>query len=67
MIGKALLLLVVVGLLANAARKWIGPKAVPPKARTPAVETARKCSECGSYLIGPGPCPDPECPSRSRG
>ena len=53
MMSKIALLLLAVVILAGAIAKWRRPDA--PKRN--AIEPARKCPECGAYVVGPGPCP----------
>lgn len=62
MIGKALVFAIAATLLASMIGKWMRP--APPRDKGPAIETARKCPSCGTYLIGPAPCSSPTCPSR---
>jgi hypothetical protein len=52
MITKLALLLLAAVLLAGIVSRW----RKPPPSRGNAIESARKCSDCGAYLIGPGPC-----------
>ncbi|HET9067891.1 MAG TPA: hypothetical protein VFN28_04550 [Amaricoccus sp.] len=57
MIGRiALLALAVVLLLAI-----IGKLRLPKPPGRPAVQAARKCPECGAYMVGDGPCTTPGC------
>lgn len=53
MISKIALLAVALLILAGALAKWRKTDAEPDKA----IEPARKCPDCGAYVIGPGPCP----------
>lgn len=59
---KGLLVIILVALLANMAAKWLRP-AIPPKPKSPRVETARKCPRCGAYGLGDAPCGKPDCPA----
>jgi hypothetical protein len=61
MIGRAVLLVIAVGLLMAMIGRWRLPK---PPAR-PAVQSARKCPDCGAYVVGDGPCTTPGCRSRA--
>jgi hypothetical protein len=62
MIRVILIFLIVMAILGMFGR-WRRPR-VPPKPRRPAVEPARKCPACGSYIVGEsGPCGSPDCPS----
>ncbi len=53
MMTKIALLLVALVILAGALAKWRKGDAAPGKA----IEPARKCPDCGDYMIGPGACP----------
>ena len=53
MMSKIALLLLAVLILAGAIAKWRRPEA--PKRN--AIEPARKCAECGTFIVGAGPCP----------
>jgi len=61
MIGRALLLFIAVWLAVRLARQWFALKA-PPRDR-PMVQGARKCPDCGAYVVGakPEPCGRPDC------
>jgi hypothetical protein len=50
-----LLLLIVVAVLALLGR-WGRPR-VPPKDRSTAVEAARKCPDCGAWVLAGERCP----------
>jgi hypothetical protein len=64
-IARALLLLAGVVLLLALVGKLQRPK-VPPGPTRPAVQSARKCPDCGSYVLGtdPVPCERADCPYR---
>jgi len=51
-ISKLALLVVALLLLAGAVAKWRKPD--PPRGTK--IERARKCADCGAYMIGSGPC-----------
>jgi hypothetical protein len=53
MIAKLALLLIAAVVLAGAIGRW----GRPPASRGNAIERARKCGTCGSYVVGDGPCP----------
>lgn len=53
MISKIALVVLALVILAGALAKWRKPDAAQGKA----IEPARKCDDCGAYMIGPGPCP----------
>ncbi|MER2508318.1 MAG: hypothetical protein ABTQ27_06105 [Amaricoccus sp.] len=57
---KALLLLILVGLLAMMASRWLRG-ALPRKPESRAIETAAKCPRCGAYRIAGQPCATPGC------
>ena len=65
MIGRALALLVGVTLVVGMVGKHFSPR-VPPGPKKPAVQSARKCPLCESYVLGanPSPCDRPDCPFR---
>ncbi|HYN45884.1 MAG TPA: hypothetical protein VES64_04255 [Allosphingosinicella sp.] len=65
MILKLLIVLVLAFVLLSMTSRYLRPK-VPPKAKGPAIETARKCPECGAYVVGAGPCEQPGCASRGK-
>ncbi len=58
--AKALLLLVLVGLLVVMAGRWLRD-ALPGKPGGRAIETAAKCPRCGAYRIDGQPCATPGC------
>ena len=60
MIGRIVLLLIAAALLMAILGRLRLPK--PPG--RPAVQSARKCPDCGAYMVGDGPCASPECRSR---
>ena len=60
---KALSTVLLVGLLVGMAIRAVLPRPTPRK-RERAVETARKCPDCGAYRLGDGQCPTPDCPSK---
>ena len=53
MISKIALLALALVILAGAVAKWRKSDAAPGKS----IEPARKCPDCGAYMIGSGPCP----------
>jgi len=61
MISKIALFLLALVILAGAVSRWRRSDAPPGKA----IEPARKCPECGSYVMGagPGPCARADCPN----
>jgi hypothetical protein len=59
MIGRVLLLLLAVAIV----MAMIGRLRLPKPPRRPAVQSARKCPNCGAYVVGDGPCTSPECRS----
>ena len=63
MIFKGLTILLLALVLWSMASRYLRPR-VPRKPRGPAIETARKCPECGAYVLGAGPCDSPGCPAR---
>lgn len=62
MISKIALVLVALVVLAGALSRWRKPPKAQPGANE--IEAARKCPDCGTYLIGQGPCP---CADRPAG
>jgi hypothetical protein len=61
---KAITTILLIGLLAGMTIRAVLPR--PPSTRPrrgPAVETARKCPDCGAYRLGDGRCPTPGCAS----
>lgn len=65
MILRLLLLLVIVLLVLNLLGRWRLPK---PRSRQ-AIEPAKKCPDCGAYVLGspPEPCALPDCRFRTAG
>jgi hypothetical protein len=61
MIGRVVLLLVAVALL----MAMLGKLRLPKRPERPAVQSARKCPDCGAYVVAGQPCTSPECPSRA--
>lgn len=53
MISKLVLLLTAAVIVAGAVGKWRKPGAAGGNA----IEPARKCPDCGAYLIGSARCP----------
>lgn len=64
MIVKAVTLFLAFILLVGMFGKLMGPRT--PRKPGPAIEAARKCPECGAYVIGndPAPCERGDCPQR---
>jgi hypothetical protein len=64
MIFKVVTLFLAFILLVGMIGKFIAPRR--PRGSEPAIEAARKCPECGSYVIGaaPAPCDRDTCPHR---
>ena len=62
MIGRAIMLLLAVVLFFALIGKWATPR-VPRGRSRPAVESARKCPDCGAYVLGsrPTPCERADC------
>lgn len=70
MILKTVLLFLVAMAVLGMFGKLRGPK-LPKRGsdgRDVAVQTARRCPSCGTYMIGKAPaeCARPDCPSRGR-
>lgn len=63
---KAITTILLIGLLAGMVFRAVFPRPLqPPRPRSGrAVETARKCADCGAYRLGDGQCPTPDCPSK---
>jgi hypothetical protein len=64
MMFKAVTLFLAFILLIGMLGKLIGPRT--PRKPGPAIEAARKCPECATYVVGrePLPCKRPDCPYR---
>jgi hypothetical protein len=60
MIGRIVLLLIAVAIV----MAMIGRLRLPKPPGRPAVQSARKCPDCGAYVVGDEPCTSPECRSR---
>ena len=54
MIVRVALLVLIVALVLAVVGKW--RRRELPGGRRPAVEAARKCPGCGTYVLGPVPC-----------
>jgi hypothetical protein len=54
MVTKLALLVLAAVILAGAVSRWRKP---PGTSSGNKIEAARKCPDCGAYLIGSGPCP----------
>jgi hypothetical protein len=55
MIVRLALLVLVVALVLAVVGKW-RRRELPGRRGRPAVEAARKCPVCGTYVLGPVPC-----------
>jgi hypothetical protein len=66
MMVKAALLFLVAMLVLGLFGRWKLPRGPRNKAGT-AIEPARKCPDCGAYVVGsrPGPCARADCPMRA--
>jgi len=65
MVIKAVLLFLVAMLALGMFGRWKRPR-VPPRQPGNWVAPARKCPDCGAYVLGsrPEPCARAECPMR---
>ena len=61
MIGRVVLLLLAVVLLLAI----LGKLRLPKRTERPAVQAARKCPDCGAYVVAGQPCTTPGCRSRT--
>jgi hypothetical protein len=66
-IVRILVLAAVVLLILRLIGKW--RQLTAPRPPGPMVEAARKCPDCGTYVLGsdPEPCGRADCPSRRAG
>jgi len=64
MIFKVVTLFLAFILVVGMIGKLVSPR--QPRKPGPAIEAARKCPECGTYVIGaaPAPCDRASCPHR---
>jgi hypothetical protein len=68
MIVRIVIVALVLLLVATRVRRWLR-RHLPARSPGPAVEAARKCPDCGAYVIGsrPEPCARPDCRFRPLG
>jgi hypothetical protein len=69
-IVRVLILLLVLALVASRIQRWLRQHLpARPPGPAPAVEAARKCPDCGAYVVGsrPEPCARPDCRYRPIG